>query len=261
MPLKQKSIIHYISAPAPRYMLRVSILNKLFKEYIHTQNTSFLEIGPGLGDISHYLIEHNCINKGYAIEASRDAAVTLEKRFKDYNNFKIYQGEFTQFNLKGIDLVCAFEVLEHIENDVLFLENIYNTLVGNGLFFISVPAYKKKWQRQDEWAGHIRRYEKQELRTKLTQSGFKVEKIIDYGFPLMTLLIPIKELYYKTTDNKSNAEKTSNSGIDRPIFGNKNSRMLNVVYAPFIFMQRLFYNSERGDGLIVVARKQCDRSR
>lgn len=231
------------------------MLNELFKRYLNTSNLSFVEIGPGLGDLSNYLIDHDRISEGWAVEASSKAVIGLNDRFEHYDNFKIIKGEFSQTEFTGKDIICAFEVLEHIENDVPFLEKINHSLVKGGLLFMSVPAYKRKWQRQDEWAGHVRRYEKAELGEKLNKAGFEVQEMIDYGFPLMALLTPLKQLYYKPEDGKGVIEKTHNSGIDRPFFGSKNPWLFYIIYAPFIFMQKFFYNSERGDGLIVVAKK------
>jgi len=255
MTPKQKSIFHYVTAPAPRYMLRISVLDKLFKKYLNNSNLSFVEIGPGLGDLSNYLIEHARVSEGCAVEASNKAIMGLKDRFEHYDEFKLFKGDFSQTCFENKNIICAFEVLEHIEDDIPFLKKINQSLVKGGLLFLSVPAYKRKWQRQDEWAGHVRRYEKEELKEKLSRAGFEVKEMIDYGFPLMTLLSPIKQLYYKKGDDKGVVEKTHNSGIDRPIFGNKNPWLFYIIYAPFILMQKLFYGSERGDGLIVVAKK------
>lgn len=249
------SLFHYVTAPAPRYMLRIAVLDHLFKQYINKSIDSFLEIGPGLGDVTHYLLENTNIQSGGAIDPSLEVINILQKRLSNFTNFKSYHGELNHFSLDTVNLICAFEVLEHIENDDSFLKKIQKTLTPDGLFFMSVPAYQRKWQRQDEWAGHVRRYEKDDLRQKLHLAGFRIEAIFDYGFPLMNLLTPIKEIYYKKITSESRLERTLNSGISRPLFGNKNTWLFHLIYLPFMLMQKRFYNTERGDGLIVVARK------
>jgi len=84
------------------------------------------------------------------------------------------------------DGVCAFDVIEHIENDQLVLQNMNKALKAGGFIFITVPANKKLWSEVDEFARHKRRYNLTELKGKIESAGFKIMRI-SY---LMTFLFP-----------------------------------------------------------------------
>ena len=61
-----------------------------------------------------------------------------------------FQGEF--------DIVGAFDVLEHIENDELVMQGVRNALRPGGLFLVTVPQYQWMWSALDEIVHHKRRY-------------------------------------------------------------------------------------------------------
>ena len=105
-------------------------------------------------------------------------------------------------------------------------------------------------------SGHVRRYEKSEIKGKLSDAGLDVLNILDYGFPLTTLLYPFRQLYYKDDANDSMIDKTKASGTERGLFSKISPNLLLPLYYPFAIVQRLFCRFEFGDGLIIVATKK-----
>lgn len=258
---REHSLSSFVTSSAPRYMLRLAVLGRVFDRYLSPNISSFLEIGVGLGDVSHYLTKQPQIKSGLAVEFSPEAANLLRKRTAHSSKLQVLEEDFLRGDYSQVDLVCAFEVLEHIEDDLSFIRKINQSLNSNGLFLASVPAYQKKWQPQDTWAGHVRRYEKEELMSKLAQGGFEVIELIDYGFPLLSLIRPAKEIYYRWANKKrahitSSLDKTMQSGTERPLFKQQHKLLWQILYAPFVLIQPLFFKSKLGDGLVVIARKK-----
>ena len=68
-------------------------------------------------------------------------------------------------------------MLEHIEDDVQALSDLCNSLSDNGTLVIYVPAFQILFSDLDRKVGHYRRYQKRELKYKLRNSCFKIEKI------------------------------------------------------------------------------------
>jgi SAM-dependent methyltransferase len=71
----------------------------------------------------------------------------------------------------------SFNVLEHIEDDVGVLRNVFNCLPSGGRFVCFVPAMPILFGAMDEALGHFRRYTRRELTRKAGEAGFRVVSI------------------------------------------------------------------------------------
>ena len=67
------------------------------------------------------------------------------------------------FKSSTFDLVCAFDVLEHVQNDNIAVKEIFRVCKKNGHVFVTVPAYEFLWSEHDEVNQHFRRYNKNNL--------------------------------------------------------------------------------------------------
>lgn len=81
----------------------------------------------------------------------------------------------------AFDLVCAFDVIEHVSDDHEALSEIARVLRQRGTFFLSVPLAMQAWTEFDTTVGHARRYEREELRDLLASFGFSVKRSAIYG--------------------------------------------------------------------------------
>jgi SAM-dependent methyltransferase len=83
---------------------------------------------------------------------------------------------FTNLNdtSKLYDLIYTSNVLEHIEDDIGAIKQIHSKLNKDGILGIYVPALMILYSRFDAKVGHIRRYEKSELKKKIKSAGFEV---------------------------------------------------------------------------------------
>ena len=78
------------------------------------------------------------------------------------------------FDDGSFDLVTAFDVLEHLDDDGAGLAEMRRVLVPSGHLLLTVPAYRFLWSVHDESLGHRRRYVASELHSKLNNAGFVV---------------------------------------------------------------------------------------
>lgn len=67
-----------------------------------------------------------------------------------------------------------FDVMEHIEDDKSFLENINRLLTPDGRIMLTVPAFQSLWSENDVQLGHFRRYTLGQLSSLLAGAGFRV---------------------------------------------------------------------------------------
>jgi SAM-dependent methyltransferase len=77
----------------------------------------------------------------------------------------------------SIDVVVAFDVLEHIGDDIQALREIRRVLSEGGKAFIAVPADMSLWSAHDESVGHVRRYSRESLASAVETSGLAVESL------------------------------------------------------------------------------------
>jgi SAM-dependent methyltransferase len=88
------------------------------------------------------------------------------------------------------DVIGAFDVLEHIEEDQLVLAEIYKAMQAGGGLIITVPQHKFLWSVLDQVSQHKRRYSRKEIVKKLGQAGFVtiyVSSFVTFLFPIMLL--------------------------------------------------------------------------
>ena len=81
----------------------------------------------------------------------------------------------------SLDLVVAFDVLEHIEDDNRAVQEICRVLTPGSTALIAVPADPKLWSAHDDAVGHVRRYTRLSLVALFEQNGMDVEVIASWN--------------------------------------------------------------------------------
>jgi SAM-dependent methyltransferase len=88
---------------------------------------------------------------------------------------------------QALDVVGAFDVIEHIEDDEGVLREVHLALRPGGTLLLTVPQHPWLWSDQDDYAHHVRRYTRDELQGKLRAAGFKVA----WQTSFVSLLLPM----------------------------------------------------------------------
>lgn len=253
-----RSIFSDVIAPAPRYLSRLALVQDMLDE-IPGPAESFLEIGPGMGDLSQYLLTRFPEANGTLIEFSEEGAKLLRQRFSGNPRISVIELDIRDMPAAAtFDLIVACEVLEHIENDTEVLGQIAQRLTATGRFLFSVPAYMSKWHRGDVFAGHFRRYEREEVRRKFADAGMSLDYLWMFGFPICNLLFPIREAYYALRLRSAKLamqDATKLSGVDRGLARKFAALPMATLLGPFFFLQKLVRNTRLGDGFLVLAKK------
>ena len=85
------------------------------------------------------------------------------------------------------DVIGAFDVIEHIEEDERVLREIHRALKPGGGAIFTVPQHPALWSTQDESACHVRRYQRHELTDKLRANGYSIV----FSSSFVSLLLPL----------------------------------------------------------------------
>jgi len=130
----------------------------------------FFDIGGGNGFVSKGLEENGI--QTCLIEPGIQGCLNAKKR----GLTNIVCSDLNNAGFKAGSITCAglFDVIEYIENDTNFLDEINHYLAIDGILLVTVPAYKFLWSKEDVDAGHFRRYTLKSLNNKLNKSGLEV---------------------------------------------------------------------------------------
>jgi SAM-dependent methyltransferase len=79
------------------------------------------------------------------------------------------------------DLVCAFDIVEHVEDEDGALSELSRVAAPGATLLLSVPLHPSRWTAFDDLVGHRRRYEPGRLLAKLAEHGLRVEQSAIYG--------------------------------------------------------------------------------
>ena len=94
------------------------------------------------------------------------------------------------------DLVCAFDILEHVADDEGALGELARVTAPGATLLLSVPLHADAWTAFDEFVGHCRRYEPAAIEAKLAAHGFVIERSAIYGMqPKSSRLLDLGQWY------------------------------------------------------------------
>ena len=109
------------------------------------------------------------------------------------------------------DVVGAFDVLEHIEEDAEVLRQMYQATKKGGGILITVPHHPFLWSASDDFARHARRYKTRELSNKVRKAGFEILRITSFVSFLLPLLVVSR---FKQRLSKQEFEPSSEFNIN-----------------------------------------------
>lgn len=240
--------------PTPTFLYRNWLYQKLISG---TQGKEFLDIGCGNGYLLKYLSENDF--SGTAIDISNKAIIAARKYLPKKSKIKLKLADFYKIKSnKKYDQVFCFEVLEHVPDEKKFVQQMSNVLKINGRLILSVPAHMRDWNKTDDLKGHLRRFEKKELKKLLKDNGFQIVHFWSYGFPLLRILRMInkKGSFIKQHEQKKSSNLTKESSIVQE-YNPKFKFLVNptILTPAFIFMD-LFLKTDLGFGYAVEAIKK-----
>lgn len=190
-----------------------------------------LEFGAGIGTLASLWVRETGIKPECLEIDPKQRAIIEKKGFFCYENMISIEKKF--------DVIYTSNVLEHIEDDQLILNELNLRLKDSGSLIIYVPAFQILYSDLDEKVGHFRRYQKSDLLRKLKKSGFEVTKFCyadSIGF-FAWLYMKIKGY------SPEKSEETSMRIYDKFIF--PLSKLLDALGCKFLF----------GKNLLVYAKK------
>ncbi len=205
------------------FKARREIVEEEIKSYNLKKDCEILEIGCGTGGNIPLLKKFGNL---FAIEMDEFAIKEAKK-----HNINIKQGVFPEkipFK-RSFDLICMFDVLEHIEDDKKTIDEKKKLLKPDGILLITVPAYNWLYGTHDKFLHHKRRYTIKSMEN-LSKGKLQIKRKTYFNTLLFPLVV-IARLIDKLRDsNKSLGSKTPN-------------RLLNSIFFKIFRLEKYWLKS------------------
>lgn len=249
-PTDKAQLMDRVAPLTPNAWLRYDLIRRMIPPTVE----DVLEIGCGMGALG---VRLSTRYRYLGLEPSSESFAVAAQRMAAGG-----RGEVRNVLAEALDpadrfdLVCAFEVLEHIEDDAGALDSWARRVRPGGWLLLSVPAHQKRFAAGDEIAGHFRRYEPAGLAALLEKTGFVQPEVREYGMPLGYFLETGRNLVGRrrlaAAPDASKADLTGASARLLQPRGALYGSVARFGTAPFRYMQRGF--TERGTGLVARAK-------
>lgn len=235
----------------PMAWLRYDLIQRLLPEDVGT----VLEIGCGQGSVATRLALR-CNYLG--LEPDPASFAVASRRIATVGRGQVRCA--TDDSLPDelcFDLVCAFEVIEHLEDDEAALRRWVTRVVKGGWLMLSTPAHQSRFGLMDEAVGHYRRYDPQELADLMRHSGLTDVRVLLYGAPLGFVLEAGRDLLARKMGRRgaaaSMAERSGASGRLLQPHGRTLGALTYLGTMPFRLLQRL--SPRHGTGIVAIGRR------
>jgi glycosyltransferase involved in cell wall biosynthesis/ubiquinone/menaquinone biosynthesis C-methylase UbiE len=217
-----------------------------------------LEIGPGEGAVACRLAPGRAYT---GVELSDRTRALTEQRLEQLGSPGRLVASLDDLAAdERFDLVCAFEVIEHIDADREALASWAARLRPGGTLLISTPSGPDRMGAADEIAGHFRRYSAEGLAAMARDCGLVDVEVTHVGHPMGYLLEKVRNTVAArrlaradreagSQDAVAAATEQSSSFLQPPSWSGRATR---AVSAPGIWMQRR--RPDAGTGLVLIAR-------
>jgi SAM-dependent methyltransferase len=148
------------------------------------------------------------------------------------------------------DVIGAFDVLEHIEEDGDVMRQVASALRPGGVFLATVPQHRALWSRQDVHAHHVRRYSRARVRRLLAGVDMQLVRATSFVSLLLPAMLASRMMLSSRSDSIEGVEALE---VREP---------LNTAFELVSGLERWLIRNgasfPAGGSLLVVARKSTD---
>jgi ubiquinone/menaquinone biosynthesis C-methylase UbiE len=129
------------------------IRDQIIKLFPAAGQLKILNVGAALGASTIMLQEFGEV---VSIEYNKDCCDYVNENL----GLDFIHGSITElpFGDNSFDLVCAFDVVEHVQEDRLAISELHRVCKKGGYTFTTVPTFKMLWSEHDVINEHVRRY-------------------------------------------------------------------------------------------------------
>ena len=212
-----------------RRKILADFVDKICRQ-VTDRRPKILDVGCGTGANLLMLSKYG---DAEGVDISEDALAFCRERGLD--KVRLGAGEKLPYEDGTFDLVTAFDVVEHMDDDLAGLREMRRVLRPGGRALLFVPTFMFLWGLQDDVSNHRRRYRLPELRRVLEQAGFEIERTTYANITFFLPILVMRQLMRLTglkADSENNINVTALNGVLGSVFGAE-SWLLKFMNLPF----------------------------
>ena len=223
---------------------RRAIFDTILRSLELPPDALLLDLGCGTGANLNFLSSYGrAVGLDWGAAAARYASART--------SVPVFRGDVKTlpFKTNSIDLITAFDLIEHIDDDVQCARELARVCRPGGFVMVTVPAFAWMWGRQDTINHHKRRYRGPDLAHLFTDQGMEIRKFTY----LNTLLFPVVAAVrlFRRVVPERNGELVSDFSMTKP--GRVNTLLAKLFGVEAHLIRR--WNLPVGVSLLCVARK------
>lgn len=198
-----------------------------------------LDVGCGTGANIEML---SAYGESEGVDVSDDALEFCRKK-----GLKVQKGlaETLPYDNDAFDLTTALDVVEHLDDDIAGLKEMFRVTRGGGYSLIFVPAFMWLWGVQDDISNHRIRYTRSQIVERLRTAGYEVERATYANWTFFTPILAGRTIMKVTgikPESENNITISALNGVFGKLFGAERFWLKNFNF-PF------------GVSIVIVAKK------
>ena len=177
----------------------------------HDAELRILDVGCGTGANIEMLSQYG---RAEGVDVSDDALEFCRRK-----GLTVQKGlaEKLPYEDEAFDLTTALDVVEHLDDDIAGLKEMFRVTKSGGYSLIFVPAFMWLWGVQDDISNHRIRYTKKQIVDRLEKAGYTVERATYANWTFFTPILAGRTLMKLTGIKPESENNITISGLNAPL--------------------------------------------
>ncbi len=212
--MESKYYLDYYTAERKHWFFRARnavIMSHISQLAQGRKDLKILNVGVATGHTSELLAQFGTVK---SVEFDTECYAFVKSKLP---HLDLVQGSILDldFDDQSYDLVCAFDVVEHIEDDQTGIDEMKRVCKQDGHIVVTVPAFMSLWSHHDVINHHYKRYKKDEIKSLIADDN-NLQYLTYFNF----FLFPPVWLFRKLNNllgfskNKTKENDTAGSDLD-----------------------------------------------
>ncbi len=212
-----------------------------------------LDAGCGTGQMLKMLQHHG---NAVGLDLSREAISFASSR--EARNLVLGTVTNPPFAEGSFDVALALDVIEHVDDDTAILQGLHALVRPGGALIVTVPAFQFLWSDHDRINLHRRRYRAAELRERLEESGFEIDRLTYCNTALFPVVAVVRRAQAVMRRFRPKADDELNSDLHRypPVL---NGLLYRLMLGETRLLRR--FDLPIGVSILAVARRPMEPTR